>query len=211
MSKFVNRDQAVRLGGKMESLIWEMIDDLMFFKELEEFDQVTIEDFIEHDDGKDLNLYDFQRDGLRLDGRSLSKEDKTKIAYRFRRIKHLYQGTSSFGCLLIEAGHVDYHRILSHEFVKDMERNYLDIDRFTQGWLTIGKVPWVFAVDHKQVRAKHGRGRVSLAKRAKTVQLEGHQHNRDFWSHCSNDRQDDDLPPERAGADPERLQLALGR
>ncbi|XP_065842953.1 eyes absent homolog 2-like [Oscarella lobularis] len=90
---------AHQLGLRMEELIFNLADAHLFFKELEECDQVHIDDVANEDNQIDLSVYDFASDGFRgasasmmMGGSARGSHDLfKKLAYRYRRIKEIYQ------------------------------------------------------------------------------------------------------------------------
>jgi hypothetical protein len=50
-------DEAAKLGERLENLIFALVDDHMFFKEIETFNELTIDALNQFDDGLDLRGY----------------------------------------------------------------------------------------------------------------------------------------------------------
>jgi hypothetical protein len=86
----------------MEEMIFGLAETHLFFNDLEECDQVHIDDVSNEDNGIDLSSYDFHSDGFTSSNASAmmtgsssstrgSHEWFKKLAYRYRRIKEVYQ------------------------------------------------------------------------------------------------------------------------
>uniref|UniRef100_A0A7N6B9D2 Eyes absent homolog n=1 Tax=Anabas testudineus TaxID=64144 RepID=A0A7N6B9D2_ANATE len=90
----------LNLGLQMEELIFELADTHLFFNDLEECDQVHIEDVASDDNGQDLSNYNFLADGFNgatgggtsggATGVQGGVEWTRKLAYRYRRLKEIY-------------------------------------------------------------------------------------------------------------------------
>ncbi|KAM9414747.1 protein phosphatase EYA3-like isoform 14-T19 [Salvelinus alpinus] len=92
----------LNLGLQMEELIFELADTHLFFNDLEECDQVHVEDMASDDNGQDLSTYNFLADGFNgpsgggapgaTTGVQGGVEWMRKLAFRYRRLKDLYNG-----------------------------------------------------------------------------------------------------------------------
>lgn len=92
----------LNLGLQMEELIFELADTHLFFNDLEECDQVHVEDVASDDNGQDLSNYNFLADGFSgssaggggsgTAGVPGGVEWMRKLAYRYRRLKEIYNG-----------------------------------------------------------------------------------------------------------------------
>ncbi|XP_051519953.1 eyes absent homolog 3-like isoform X2 [Myxocyprinus asiaticus] len=92
----------LNLGLQMEELIFELADTHLFFNDLEECDQVHVDDVASDDNGQDLSNYNFSSDGF--SGPSVGGgpgstaavqggvEWMRKLAFRYRRLKEIYNG-----------------------------------------------------------------------------------------------------------------------
>ncbi|XP_053394708.1 eyes absent homolog 1-like isoform X2 [Mercenaria mercenaria] len=91
---------SVQLGLRMEEMIFSLADTHLFFNDLEECDQVHIDDVSSDDNGQDLSTYNFAADGFRQAATNANLCLATgvrggvdwmrKLAFRYRRIKELY-------------------------------------------------------------------------------------------------------------------------
>ncbi|KAL4236527.1 Eyes absent 1 [Mactra antiquata] len=91
---------SVQLGLRMEEMIFSLADTHLFFNDLEECDQVHIDDVSSDDNGQDLSTYNFVNDGFRQAATNANLCLATgvrggvdwmrKLAFRYRRIKELY-------------------------------------------------------------------------------------------------------------------------
>ncbi|XP_061111791.1 eyes absent homolog 3 [Conger conger] len=126
----------LNLGLQMEELIFELADTHLFFNDLEDCDQVHVEDVASDDNGQDLSNYNFVADGFSSSGGSGGGPGPTsgvqggvewmrKLAFRYRRLKEIYNGyKSNVGGLL-----------------SPMKRDMLlrlqtDIENVTDAWLS---------------------------------------------------------------------------
>ncbi|KAK7909296.1 hypothetical protein WMY93_013980 [Mugilogobius chulae] len=92
----------LNLGLQMEELIFELADTHLFFNDLEECDQVHVEDVASDDNGQDLTNYNFAADGFSgsvgsgaggaNSGVQGGVEWMRKLAFRYRRLKEIYNG-----------------------------------------------------------------------------------------------------------------------
>uniref|UniRef100_H3C5Y9 Eyes absent homolog n=1 Tax=Tetraodon nigroviridis TaxID=99883 RepID=H3C5Y9_TETNG len=92
----------LNLGLQMEELIFELADTHLFFNDLEECDQVHIEDVASDDNGQELSNYNFLADGFNGAGGGGASGAATgvqggvewmrKLAFRYRRLKEIYNG-----------------------------------------------------------------------------------------------------------------------
>ncbi|XP_055012909.1 eyes absent homolog 3 isoform X2 [Boleophthalmus pectinirostris] len=92
----------LNLGLQMEELIFELADTHLFFNDLEECDQVHVEDVASDDNGQDLTNYNFVADGFSGSGGAGAGgansgvqggvEWMRKLAFRYRRLKEIYNG-----------------------------------------------------------------------------------------------------------------------
>ncbi|KFP01011.1 Eyes absent 4 [Calypte anna] len=91
---------AVTLGLRMEEMIFNLADTHLFFNDLEECDQVHIDDVSSDDNGQDLSTYSFATDGFHAAASSANlclptgvrggADWMRKLAFRYRRVKELY-------------------------------------------------------------------------------------------------------------------------
>lgn len=120
----------------MESLIFSLADSHLYFNDLEDCDQVHIDDVSSDDNGQDLSNYNFTADGFHSNSTnsnmSLSSgvrggvEWMRKLAFRYRRIKELYNSyRSNVGELLGAPKNDQWIQI----------RN--DIEKLTDNWLSL--------------------------------------------------------------------------
>uniref|UniRef100_A0A7S4UIW3 protein-tyrosine-phosphatase n=1 Tax=Guillardia theta TaxID=55529 RepID=A0A7S4UIW3_GUITH len=85
------------LAGKLESLVYQVAEDKLFFKSLEGRNRWNFEAALSHDDGRDLTNYDFDNDGLQgLPGDSSSQRKETagdmvKASLRYRLVLQKYK------------------------------------------------------------------------------------------------------------------------
>jgi len=87
------------LGLRMEELIFNLADTHLFFNDLEECDQVHIDDVSSDDNGQDLSTYNFATDGFRSTSGNVCMATGVrggvdwmrKLAFRYRRIKEIYE------------------------------------------------------------------------------------------------------------------------
>ncbi|XP_061839288.1 eyes absent homolog 3 isoform X2 [Nerophis lumbriciformis] len=92
----------LNLGLQMEEFIFELADNHLFFNDLEECDQVHVEDVASDDNGQDLSNYNFLADGFNgpsgggtagaATGVQGGVEWMRKLAFRYRRLKEIYNG-----------------------------------------------------------------------------------------------------------------------
>ncbi|XP_041359207.1 eyes absent homolog 1-like isoform X2 [Gigantopelta aegis] len=91
---------SVSLGLRMEEMIFNLADTHLFFNDLEDCDQVHIDDVSSDDNGQDLSNYNFGTDGFHAAANNANLCLATgvrggvdwmrKLAFRYRRIKELY-------------------------------------------------------------------------------------------------------------------------
>uniref|UniRef100_A0A8C1ZE49 Eyes absent homolog n=1 Tax=Cyprinus carpio TaxID=7962 RepID=A0A8C1ZE49_CYPCA len=92
----------LNLGLQMEELIFELADTHLFFNDLEECDQVHVDDVASDDNGQDLSNYSFSSDGFSGPSAGSGPGSTTavqggvewmrKLAFRYRRLKEIYNG-----------------------------------------------------------------------------------------------------------------------
>ncbi|XP_039536910.1 eyes absent homolog 3 isoform X2 [Pimephales promelas] len=92
----------LNLGLQMEELIFELADTHLFFNDLEECDQVHVDDVASDDNGQDLSNYNFSSDGFSAPSAGSGPgstaavqggvEWMRKLAFRYRRLKEIYNG-----------------------------------------------------------------------------------------------------------------------
>ncbi|XP_058609909.1 eyes absent homolog 3 isoform X3 [Onychostoma macrolepis] len=92
----------LNLGLQMEELIFELADTHLFFNDLEECDQVHVDDVASDDNGQDLSNYSFSSDGFSGPSSGSGPGSTTavqggvewmrKLAFRYRRLKEIYNG-----------------------------------------------------------------------------------------------------------------------
>lgn len=126
---------AINLGLQMEGLIFSLADVHLYFNDLEECDQVHIDDVSSDDNGQDLSNYNFTSDGFHAGSNSnmsLSSgvrggvEWMRKLAFRYRRIKEIYNNFRSNVAELLGVSKCD-------QWIQI--RN--DIEKLTDNWLTL--------------------------------------------------------------------------
>uniref|UniRef100_A0A1I8I844 Eyes absent homolog n=1 Tax=Macrostomum lignano TaxID=282301 RepID=A0A1I8I844_9PLAT len=124
---------ATRFG---KSLIFRLADAHLFFNDLEECDQVHIDDVSSDDNGQDLAGYDFANDGFvggtanmqpgMAGGMRGGVEWMRKLAYRYRRIKDVYNAyRNNVGGLLDPVKREEWHQVRQ------------ETEQFTDSWLTL--------------------------------------------------------------------------
>ncbi|KAL7829270.1 hypothetical protein AOLI_G00301550 [Acnodon oligacanthus] len=125
----------LNLGLQMEELIFELADTHLFFNDLEECDQVHVEDVASDDNGQDLSNYNFASDGFNgaagaggqgsTTGVQGGVEWMRKLAFRYRRLKEIYNGyKGNVGALLSPLKRELLLRVRS------------EIETVTDGWLS---------------------------------------------------------------------------
>ncbi|XP_036421864.1 eyes absent homolog 3 isoform X3 [Colossoma macropomum] len=125
----------LNLGLQMEELIFELADTHLFFNDLEECDQVHVEDVASDDNGQDLSNYNFASDGFNgaagaggqgsTAGVQGGVEWMRKLAFRYRRLKEIYNGyKGNVGALLSPLKRELLLRVRS------------EIETVTDGWLS---------------------------------------------------------------------------
>uniref|UniRef100_A0A3B4BEY1 Eyes absent homolog n=1 Tax=Periophthalmus magnuspinnatus TaxID=409849 RepID=A0A3B4BEY1_9GOBI len=82
----------LNLGLQMEELIFELADTHLFFNDLEECDQVHVEDVASDDNGQDLTGSGGAGAGGANSGVQGGVEWMRKLAFRYRRLKEIYNG-----------------------------------------------------------------------------------------------------------------------
>ncbi|XP_064023957.1 eyes absent homolog 2 isoform X5 [Pogoniulus pusillus] len=91
---------SVRIGLMMEEMIFNLADTHLFFNDLEDCDQIHIDDVSSDDNGQDLSTYNFSADGFHSSSASANLclgsgvhggvDWMRKLAFRYRRVKELY-------------------------------------------------------------------------------------------------------------------------
>uniref|UniRef100_A0AAR2LXZ6 Eyes absent homolog n=1 Tax=Pygocentrus nattereri TaxID=42514 RepID=A0AAR2LXZ6_PYGNA len=125
----------LNLGLQMEELIFELADTHLFFNDLEECDQVHVEDVASDDNGQDLSNYNFASDCFNgaagaggqgsTTGVQGGVEWMRKLAFRYRRLKEIYNGyKGNVGALLSPLKRELLLRVRS------------EIETVTDGWLS---------------------------------------------------------------------------
>ncbi|XP_063218409.1 eyes absent homolog 2 [Bacillus rossius redtenbacheri] len=133
-----NKDNSnvMDLGYKMEELVFTLADNHFFFNEIEDCDQVHIDDVSSDDNGQDLSSYNFSADGFHVpatngtmclaSGVRGGVDWMRKLAFRYRKIKHVYNSyRNSVGGLLGPGKRDQWLQV----------RN--DIETVTDSWLTL--------------------------------------------------------------------------
>lgn len=113
--------RAYELGSQMKDLLYKVLEEHMFFRDLEVKDFVKGDCCEEMDDQKDLSSYPFSTDMLRMD--NISRSDAKKIAYRFRIISEYYLSK----------------RRLPEPIQTKLDSLLEEIDKFTDSWLSLTK------------------------------------------------------------------------
>ncbi|XP_010871430.1 eyes absent homolog 3 isoform X3 [Esox lucius] len=125
----------LNLGLQMEELIFELADTHLFFNDLEECDQVHVEDVASDDNGQDLSTYNFLGDGFNgpsgggvpgaTTGVQGGVEWMRKLAFRYRRLKEIYNGyKGNVGGLLSP---------IKRELLRQIQA---EIENVTDAWLS---------------------------------------------------------------------------
>nr|CAB3244017.1 eyes absent homolog 1-like [Phallusia mammillata] len=122
------------LGLRMEELIFNLADTHLFFNDLEECDQVHIDDVSSDDNGQDLSTYNFATDGFRSTSGNVCMATGVrggvdwmrKLAFRYRRIKEIYERYSGNVQALLPAHARDTWMQLTS-----------DLETITDNWLTL--------------------------------------------------------------------------
>ncbi|KAJ7991896.1 hypothetical protein DPEC_G00288610 [Dallia pectoralis] len=125
----------LNLGLQMEELIFELADTHLFFNDLEECDQVHVEDVASDDNGQDLSTYNFLADGFHgpsggggqgaTTGVQGGVEWMRKLAFRYRRLKEIYNGyKANVGGLLSP---------IKKELLRQIQA---EIENVTDAWLS---------------------------------------------------------------------------
>jgi len=122
------------LGLRMEELIFNLADSHLFFNDLEECDQVHIDDVSSDDNGQDLSTYNFATDGFRSTSGNVCMATGVrggvdwmrKLAFRYRRIKEIYERYNvNVQSLLPAHGRESWLQLRS------------DLETVTDSWLTL--------------------------------------------------------------------------
>ncbi|XP_078486913.1 protein phosphatase EYA4 isoform X1 [Ciona intestinalis] len=122
------------LGLRMEELIFNLADNHLFFNDLEECDQVHIDDVSSDDNGQDLSTYNFSTDGFRSNSGNVCMATGVrggvdwmrKLAFRYRRIKEMYETyAGNVQSLLPNHGRDAWAQLRS------------DLENVTDSWLTL--------------------------------------------------------------------------
>ena len=116
-------DTARSLGQRMVQTILDVLEHSLFFNDLDVNDIVHIDDIQRYDDELNLIRYDFPSDGLQD-----APDRMLKLAYRYRRIRQIYQ--KQYKIKFTDTESKDYKSI--HQLVEQ-------IDSFTDGWLAAAR------------------------------------------------------------------------
>lgn len=127
---------SVSLGLRMEEMIFNLADTHLFFNDLEDCDQVHIDDVAADDNGLDLSTYNFEGDGFHAAATSANLCLATgvrggvdwmrKLAYRYRRIKEIYNSyRNNVGGLLGPAKRETWLQLR------------MELEATTDSWLTL--------------------------------------------------------------------------
>lgn len=127
---------SVSLGLRMEEMIFNLADTHLFFNDLEDCDQVHIDDVAADDNGLDLSTYNFEGDGFHAAATSANLCLATgvrggvdwmrKLAYRYRRIKEIYNSyRNNVGGLLGPAKRETWLQLR------------MELEAITDSWLTL--------------------------------------------------------------------------
>ncbi|XP_014666772.1 PREDICTED: eyes absent homolog 4-like [Priapulus caudatus] len=128
--------QAMTLGLRMEEMIFNLADHHLFFNDLEECDQVHIDDVSSDDNGQDLSNYNFATDGFHAAATNANLCLATgvrggvdwmrKLAFRYRRIKEIYNSyRSNVGGLIGPAKRDQWFNLRT------------EIEQLTENWLSL--------------------------------------------------------------------------
>lgn len=127
---------SINLGLRMEEMIFSLADTHLFFNDLEECDQVHIDDVSSDDNGQDLSTYNFAADGFRQAATNANLCLATgvrggvdwmrKLAFRYRRIKELYNTyRTNVGGIIGPQKRDQWHQLRQ------------EIENLTDNWLTL--------------------------------------------------------------------------
>ncbi|CAB4012208.1 eyes absent homolog 2-like isoform X1 [Paramuricea clavata] len=122
----------VSIGLRMEEMIFSLSDTHLFFHDLEDCDQVHIDDVAADDNGIDLSTYNFENDGFRSSANMCLNQNMRggdwtkKLAYRYRRIKEIYNSyRNNVGGLLGPAKRETWLQLR------------MEMEALTDSWLTL--------------------------------------------------------------------------
>ncbi|CAD7700016.1 unnamed protein product [Ostreobium quekettii] len=128
----LRHDALKSLGEFWKKAIYQVMDEHMFFRQIEHMDQMTATALMNHDDGAGLMDYNFGTDhlcGLFQEG------SQQKLAYRYRLIRQFYsKGLEGAGVPL--KLQMEWHKL------------YQETNRETQGWLDFGRKFLQAMVEH---------------------------------------------------------------
>ncbi|RUS15185.1 CTD kinase subunit gamma CTK3-domain-containing protein [Endogone sp. FLAS-F59071] len=137
-----------RLGQKMQEMIYKVADNMLFFSDLESFDNphlLSLDDYDDHVDLSyairsvrfpefvvDLPTYNFKADQMADSATKPDQHDPStvtdghlkQVAYRLRHVRELYDNPKIFT------------EKLSARDQEELEQLYADIDKYTHGWLS---------------------------------------------------------------------------
>lgn len=126
----------VGFGLKMEKIIFNLADAHFFFNDLDDCDQVHIDDCSSDDNGQDLTNYNFQTDGFHSattnanlclnSGIRGGVDWMRKLAFRYRRIKEIYNSYRNNG-----------GGLLGQNLREQWLELRSDIETLTDNWLTM--------------------------------------------------------------------------
>ncbi|KAL2901452.1 Eyes absent-like protein [Bienertia sinuspersici] len=111
--------RGIDIGKMWEKLILDVCDDYFFYKQIESYNEPSINALSPFDDGADLSCYDFSQDSM---GTPKDDLNKRKLAYRHRIISQKYkQGL---------------HSILDRKKIEFWNDLYKMTDSYTDKWLS---------------------------------------------------------------------------
>jgi len=135
-SKNKLKEEAISVSRRMEKFISELATSNFFFKQLSDFEPVTISSMLQFDDQKDLTDYDFRDDDLR--SRNPTSQDRTRAAYRFRKIEEFYETK-------------DISRRISADLYRDLTKTYEQIEKLSEGWINYARQAIKAALERSNV------------------------------------------------------------
>jgi hypothetical protein len=119
-----NPKLGVKLFQRLDTLLYKVMDRFMFFRQIEKIDlEANIANYSIADDGKNLREHDFTSDRL-FRNSSNTSYDPVKLAYRYRIMKDMYEGT------------IDIRKLFSRGLYDELMDVCLDIDQYSDGWLS---------------------------------------------------------------------------
>ncbi|OQR99497.1 eyes absent-like 1 isoform 4 [Achlya hypogyna] len=115
-------DASMALGESMMCFVFTVLEKHLFFDELEKEDIEHVSHITRYDDGASLEKYDFTADAIAADAVG-SADRLRKLAYRYRRIRQIYERLEDVAFLTRGTPEAD--------FCADLRAS---IDAFGDGW-----------------------------------------------------------------------------